>query len=293
MEANKTSEFLSKATRCLFGAKWNLRLRYFHHRGHLPSLVKPHDMSEILISQMLDQSYCKSVAQFVDKLAVRDYIKQKGLDYILLNHFGEWDCPEDIQFDDLPSKFVLKSNNGCGHHYFCLDKSKLDREDAIRTLHAAIENGQKNVEPHYHFITPRVYAEELIETEDGSWPIDYKFTCIGGEIVDIFVASERETQNTKYCTLGLDWKPLPYTKPAFLPKNLPSRPEHLGQMIDVAKTISRDFSFVRVDLYEYNGRPYLSELTFFPWGGILYSYTDEAIILYGEKYREALKRDLR
>lgn len=288
MKASKTSEFLSKTTRYLLGSKWNLKLRYYHQRGHLPNLSQPRDLSEILISQMFDESYCKKVAKYVDKLAMRDYIKQKGLDYILLKHFGDWSSPEDIPFNELPNKFVLKSNNGYGHHVICPNKALLNRSDAIRTLHLAIENGQKNVEPHYHYISPRVYAEELIETEDGSWPIDYKFTCIGGEIMDVFVASERETNNTKYCTFDLNWKPLPYTKQEYLPKTFPPCPKHLDEMIKVVNTINKDFGFVRVDLYEYRNQPFISELTFFPWGGILYSYTDEAIELYGDRLRAVL-----
>ena len=84
-------------------------------------------MSEVLISQMFDEETCRYYSQFVDKLAMRDYVKSKGLEHILLKHYGVWDAPEEIPFDQLPDKFVLKSNNGCGHHVICRDKSKLDK----------------------------------------------------------------------------------------------------------------------------------------------------------------------
>lgn len=285
MESSKTSNFMSALATKLFGAKMDYRLRYLHNRGHLPNLRHPKDMSEILISKMFDRDVCKELGRYVDKLGVREYVKEKGLEEILLNHYGVWETPEQIDFEALPQKFVLKSNNGCGHHVICRDKNALNREEAMQTLHLAIESGVKNVEPHYHFITPRVYAEELIETSDGTLPIDYKFTCIGGEIMDVFVATERAI-SARYSTMDLEWNTLPYTKKEYQPKQIPPAPKHIDQLAEVARILSKDFDFVRVDLYEYKDKPYISELTFFPWGAMLYSYTDDAIKFYGEKYWE-------
>lgn len=285
MEAKQTSLFFSKWVFRLLGAKTNYRLRYFHQRGHFPNLKHPKDISEILISHMFTPMMCVKYAPFVDKLALRDYVKWKGMDHILLNHYGVWSRPGDVEFDKLPKKFVLKSNNGCGHHIICRDKDTIDQGFAIEEMRRAIKSGVTNVEPHYHFITPRVFAEELIETVDDSLPVDYKFTCIDGEILDIFVATDRAI-TAHYCTLDINWKPLPYTKKEFLPNHLPEKPEHLPELIKVAQKLSEGFGFVRVDLYEYKGQPFISELTFFPWGALFYSYTDEAIRLYGEKWHE-------
>ena len=286
MEENKVGNFLGKWTEKILGPKWNYRLRYYHQRGHFPNLKHPQDMSEILINLMFDEDECKKLTPYVDKLKVRDYVTEKGLGNILLKHFGVWDKPEDVPFDELPNKFVLKSNNGTGNHVICPDKTKLDRSKAIETLNYAIEFGKHHVEAHYTYIEPKVFAEELIETPDGELPIDYKFTCIGGEIMDVFVATER-AYGTKYCTLDLDWNQLPYTKPEYMPKSIPPKPKHLKEMVEVAKILSKDFGLVRVDLYEYRDQPYISELTFFPWGALLYSYTDEAIKLYGKKWHQA------
>lgn len=285
MEAKKSSLFLSAVTEKLFGPKMNYRLRYLHQRGHLPNFKNPKDISEILINKMFTPPICATYTPFVDKLAVRDYIEWKGLGNILLEHYGVWSRPEDVEFDKLPEKFALKSNNGCGHHIICHDKSKLDKQHAIDEMHKAILSGVLNVEPHYHYITPRVYAEELIDVGEGNLPVDYKFTCIGGEIMDIFVATERAT-NVKYCTLDLNWNPLPYIKDEYRPKSYPEKPEHLNQLVEVAKVLCKDFDFVRVDLYEYKGKPYISELTFFPWGGLMYGYNNEAVKFYGRKWHE-------
>lgn len=286
MEESKLSTFLSDTTEKVFGAKLNYRLRYLHQRGHLPNLNNPKDLSEILLSQLTDDECCKHFAPYIDKVLMRDYVRAKGLERILLKHYGVWNSPEEIPFDELPEKFVLKSNNGCGNHVICYDKSQLDRRKAIQTLHNAIEYGLHGVEPHYHHIVPKVYAEELIETPDKLMPTDYKFSCVGGEIMDVFVATERST-STKYCTLDLNWNTLPYTKKEYMPKVIPAKPSMLSEMAKIAKVLSADFDFVRVDLYEYHNQVYISELTFFPWGALLYSYTDEAIKLYGQKWHDS------
>lgn len=281
----KISGSLNEIARAVIGRKNTYRLRYFHQHGHFPDLKHPKDISEVMIRDMFNPETCKFYSQFVDKLGLRDYVKSKGLEHILLKHYGVWDTPEEIPFDDLPDRFVLKSNNGCGDHVFCRDKSKLDRDEAIRTLHHAIENGIHHSEPHYTYITPKVYAEELIETPDDDLPMDYKFTCVGGEVMDVFAVTERAV-HAKYSTLDLNWTPLPYTRPEFMPKSLPPKPKHIDKLAEVARILSGDFGFVRVDLYEYRDQPYISELTFFPWGGLLYSYTEEAIKLYGKKWNE-------
>ena len=138
-------------------------------------------------------------------------------------------------------------------------------------------------EPHYLKIKPKVYAEELLDLGEGKVLTDYKFHCIKGEIVDVFLAGENANGERKYATVDLDWNVLPYTKDSYLLEPLPEKPKCLEEMVKYAKILSEDFDFVRVDFYEYEGRVYFSELTFSPWGGYFYSYTDEAIELLGKK----------
>lgn len=282
MHTNKFHVALSNMTGAVFGGKFNYKLRYYRQRKRWPNLKHPKDISEILISSLFSPESAK-YADLVDKVRVRDYIRKKGYQDLLLKHYGVWEKPEDIDFDSLPEKFILKANNGSGGHVICKDKSMLDKEATIAKLKANLKEGLEEIEPHYRFIKPLAFCEELIDTGTDEWPTDYKFTCINGEIVDVFVATERST-STRYCTLDLNWDYLPYTKKEYMPDHKPKRPKKLEEMVEIAKALSKDFKFVRVDLYEYNDHVYFSELTFYPWGAIMYSYTDEAIKLYGEKY---------
>lgn len=283
METNKFHVLLSNVSGLVLGGKNTYRLRYYRQRKRWPNLKHPKDISEILIASMFSPE-AASYADLVDKVRVRDYIRQKGLGDILLKHYGEWENPEDIDFDSLPDKFILKANNGSGGHVVCKNKASFDKEAAIAKLRANMKEGEEEIEPHYRFIKPLVFCEELIDTGTDAFPTDYKFTCINGEIMDVFVATERST-STRYCTLDLNWNYLPYTKKEYMPASKPERPKKLDEMVEIAKILSKDFKFVRVDFYEYQDHVYFSELTFYPWGAMMYSYTDEAIKLYGEKYR--------
>lgn len=278
---------ISKLIYLLGGARLNYSLRYFHNRMYFPSFKNPKDLSERILASMLSPSF-KQYAKFVDKVEVRNYVLGKGLGDILLEHYGVWKNPKDIDFSILPEKFALKTNNGVGNHIFCRDKSSLDEENCIKRLidnFNITESVEAGLEPQYKQIPPLVFCEELIDTGNESWPVDYKFTCINGVPDHVFLAMEREKE-VKYGTFDLDWNVLPYTKKEFRPKSYPSKPKYLKEMADIARILSKDFEFVRVDLYEQGDRIIFGELTFSPWGGLMYSYTNESLKLLGNKFLE-------
>ena len=281
----KFKQTISTFTVNLLGRKMAYRLRYFHNRGRWPDLSHPKDLSEILISRILNDDFEK-YARYADKVEVRKYVQEKGLGDHLLEHYHYWDDASKIKLEELPDKFVLKTSNGAGGKdiFICRDKQTFNLEDAKLQLAKALEKKYK-YEKQYNVYKPYIICEELIDTGSDAWPTDYKFTCIHGQPVDIFVGTERE-QGVKFCTRNLDWSVLDNTKPSFLPQTDPEKPKHLSEMIEIAKILSADFDFVRVDLYEYKDNVYFGELTFSPWGGIMYSYTDSAIKEYGRLLRE-------
>lgn len=285
MSTLKIRQHLSNFAVTLLGRKFSYSIRYYHNRGKWPNLKHPQDLSEILISRILNDDF-KKYARFADKIEVRNYIKEKGLESHLLMHYHYWDDVTKITLDDLPDKFVLKTSNGAGGKdiFICRDKQTFDLENAKQQLAKALEKKYK-YEKQYNVYKPRIICEELIDTGSEAWPTDYKFTCIHGQPVDVFVGTGRE-QGVQFCTRNLDWSVLNNTKPSYLPKVEPEKPKHLQEMVEIAKILSADFDFVRVDLYEYKDNVYFGELTFSPWGGIMYSYTDKAIEEYGRLLRE-------
>lgn len=267
----------------VFGQRVNYTIRYYRHRHRLPNFKHPQDLSERILSAMLSKDFLK-YADYADKVKVREYIKSKGLEKILLEQYGTWEDATQIDFEKLPDKFILKANNGCGGHLICTDKKELDIPATIQLMNATLKGAThlRHTEPHYSAIKPMILAEQLMG--DGSTlPVDYKFYCIKGEVCFIFVASERET-GRKCSAMDVNWGPLPYVYESLRPTHIPSKPEHLSEMVEAAKILSSDFEFVRVDLYDFQGRVYFGELTFTPLGGILSSFTTESIEFLGKKF---------
>lgn len=264
--------------------------QYHQVRGKWPNLLKPKDLSEHILAAMNHPSFEK-YADFADKVKVRDYIISKGLSENLLEIYGIWDHPEDIDFDKLPQKFALKPNNGCSGHYFCKDKSLINRDEIINHLTEGLNMVKNNLnfrfERQYLKIKPKIYAEELIETVGHEFPIDYKFMCIKGQIADCLIVSSRDCQGNHSCIrMNKDWQILPYTSDEYLPKDIVEKPKHWDDMIRIASILSEDFECVRVDLYEYKDKVYFGELTFSPAGGILQSYNEYGLVEIGKLFNK-------
>ena len=229
-----------------------------------------------------------------DKWAVREYIARKGLSKILIPTVGgPWSSVKDINFDSLPNEFILKATHGCKMNYFVQDKSKLDIPSCKRTLQQWLDTtyGTYSMEPHYKPIPHRIYAEQLLDISGGL--ADYKIHCLNGEPSFILVCSERNAQGRRMqVTLDLfdvNW----HTQNQYLqPSGLEivgmgkiAKPQYLNNMLKIAHTLSADFSFVRVDLYEVQGKIYFGELTFSPACGVVPYFTDEFIKKMGNEWQ--------
>ena len=138
-----------------------VKLRYLMRFKRLPNLKEPHDLNEKILYQKL---YADTTlwSRLADKVLVREYVKECGLECILTKLYAVWDKATDICFDELPDAFMLKSNNGDGRgtNIAICDKKSLTVSD-IEALKdkAACWLKQKNIgalsaEPHYKFIKP-------------------------------------------------------------------------------------------------------------------------------------------
>lgn len=223
-----------------------------------------------------------------DKWTVRDYIASKGLKDILIPALGgPWSKVEEIDFDTLPEKFILKATHGCKMNYIVADKKKLDKAYCKKTLQTWLNTvyGEYSLELHYKDIAPRIYAEELLEVPGGL--VDYKFHCLNGVPQFVLVCSERHQDakgNMKITRelFGPKWQS--YCG-AVIPPCEPTQaaPSQLERMLEISKILSADFPFVRVDLYEVKGKIYFGELTFSPASGAFGHFSDKFIEEMGKK----------
>lgn len=201
-----------------------------------------------------------------DKYLVRDWVKEKiGKEY-LIPLIGVWEKPEMIDFSSLPNQFVLKTNCGSGDVIIVKDKSKLSQRDikgycAKLNYYLNMQFGYSTCELHYNQIKPMVIAEAFIESGQSDLQ-DYKFLCFDGEPYYCWVDVGRyhnHMRNIYDLEWNLqDWHQCNYA--VFEGKLNP--PENFEKMVELVKILSDNFSHVRVDLYNVNGKIYFGEMTF-------------------------------
>lgn len=206
-----------------------------------------------------------------DKFRVRSYVKRKGLEKILPKLFGQWDKADDIDFDSLPQKFVLKTNNSCGQILIVRDKRNLNIEDVKKKLNQWIKMryGYHNAQLHYLRIKPCIIAEELLEDKSLSSEenlIDYKIWCFNGIPESIMAIYGRSTKQHYISMYNLNWENISTTalndrSQTYGNSDIP-KPQNLEKMIEYAKILSEGFPEVRVDFYNIEGNIFFGEMTF-------------------------------
>lgn len=200
--------------------------------------------------------------RLVDKYLVRDWVKDMIGEEHLVPLLGVWDNFDDIDFDSLPNRFVLKTNHGSGSVYIVKDKSKLDIEDARRKFAGWMSKNFAfgfGFEMQYLNVVPKIIAEEYLEELDQVY--DYKFVCFNGECKFIWVDTDRFTGH-KRTLFTTDWQVMDeYIVHPKSDRALP-RPKCLDEMLEYAEKMSREFAHARVDFYEVNGHVYFGEMTF-------------------------------
>lgn len=203
-------------------------------------------------------------ARLADKYLVREWISEKIGEEYLIPLLGVWDRAEQIDFDLLPDKFVLKTNHSSGFNIIVKDKKNLNIKSVRSKLNDwldidfAFYNG---FELHYAMINRKIIAEEYVENQDGELP-DYKFMCFNGKPYYCYVDVGRFGNHIQY-VMDMDWKLQPWNDGYFgEKKETPIKPERFDDMKKMAETLCEGYSHVRVDFYYVNGKIYFGEMTF-------------------------------
>lgn len=209
--------------------------------------------------------------QMVDKVAVKDYVAKKiGVKYIIPT-LGVWERVDDIDFNSLPDKFVLKCNHNSGGLTICTDKSKLDFQATCNKLRKSLRQNYYygNREYPYKNVPPRILAEQYMQDDSSKDLIDYKFYCFDGRVEYCQVIADRSTCETiDFYDRNWDHQPFIglYAK-ALHAKALHACPPCYQEMIRIAEILAVGIPFVRIDLYYINKHIYFGEITFFPLAG--------------------------
>lgn len=263
-----------------------IKLQYRIKSGRKLNIKNPQRYSEKLQWYKLNYR-TPLMTQCADKYMVREYIKSKGLEYTLNKLYAVYNSVDEINLDQLPKKFVMKTTNGSGTNILCKDKTKISLDDIKKLLTQWMNRDYfaSGREWAYKDVVPSIIVEEYLEDEKNPFKgiNDYKFICFNGEVKYIVLDVERQI-NHKRNIYDVNWNFIDVNTdhPNF--GDCVPRPEGLDEMIRVVKILAEDFPCIRVDLYWVNGKVYFGELTFYPWTGYVKFEPDEFDFILGEKF---------
>lgn len=218
-----------------------------------------------------------------DKVLVRDYLSQIGLDLLLNDIQGVYDKFDEIPFNELQGKFFIKCNHVSGINtiYDSKNKSEFDFKKTNDLFSQALKMNYyyQSREWNYKNIKPKIIVEKFIESQSAL--LDYRFLCFHGKVKLIFVDINTASQSGEHnpCAQrnvydkNFVLQDFSVGRKGFDP-DLVEKPKELNLMIEYAEKISTPFIFCRVDLYNNQGEIKFGEVTFYP-GGATQQFSSE------------------
>lgn len=247
-----------------------LKVSFFIRTGKRLNLNDPQTFNEKLQWLKL-YNRNPEYSRMVDKYEAKKYVASIIGDEHIIPTIGVYDSAEEIPWDSLPDKFVIKCTHDSGGVVICKDKNSLNIKRVKEKLSKGLKRSYfyQNREWPYKNVKPRIICEEYMVDESGYELKDYKFFCFNGVVKCLKVDFDRNIDhhanyydvNWKLLGLGENKFPPDYTRTI-------SKPETLLEMISFAEQLSKDFPFVRVDFYSIMNRVYFGEITFFPSSGM-------------------------
>lgn len=222
----------------------------------------------------------------VDKCAAKEYVASKiGQQYIIPT-IGIWDDPDEIDFNLLPDKFVIKCNHNSGlGMYICYDKSQMNVDQVKISLKKGLAQNYflTGREWPYKNVKPRIIAEAYMEDSTYKELRDYKFFTFGGEPKVLYIAQGRgKDEPTVADFFDMDFHHLPFTIDHDMANTPPQKPTCFEEMKRLAAILSEGTPQLRVDFYEVDGRVYFGEMTFFHCSGMEAFHPEEWDRIFGD-----------
>ena len=273
----KDREFRLKLINCLgfLPTKPYLEMVYKIKTGKKLNLKNPIGFNEKLNWLKINDIH-PEYTDCVDKVKVRDIIKEKLGEDICFPLLGAWEKYEDINFDSLPECFVLKCNHDSGSVKIVKDKSVIDHKEFAKFFKSRLKMNPYTIGREYPYknVKPMIIAEKYMVPEGASDIEDYKFFCFNGKPEIMFIATDRSV-DVKFDFFDMDFNHLDIVNIHPQSGKEITKPAMFDQMKEIAAKLSQGMKFVRIDLYEIEGKIYFGEYTFFHGGGFWLFTPDE------------------
>jgi len=254
---------LLQKTAKFYPDKFYVKAQYWLKTGKKLNLKNPQTFSEKL--QWL-KLYDKKPEYTImaDKITAKKYVANIIGDEYIIPTLGVWNRFEDINFDELPDQFVLKTNHDSGGIIICKNKNNLNIDFARNKLEKHLRRNVYAVSREYPYknIKPQIFAEKYMVDESGTELKDYKFFCFNGQVKYIQVDFNRFTNHQRNI-YDTHWRFQDFMIKYPNNKNyMIKKPVNLDKMISIAETLSKGLPHLRVDLYSIDNNIYFGELSF-------------------------------
>lgn len=243
-----------------------LKLLYWGEMGKKLDLNNPKTFSEKIQWLKLHDRKVE-YNTYVDKYEVRSYItKAIGGEY-LIPLIGVYNNVDEIKWDSLPDKFVLKCTHGSGSNIICTNKNKLNIGKTKRQLGIWLNKNWYwfGREWPYKNVKPRIICEEYISETDNT-PDDYKVLCFNGKAKIINVHIDRYG-NYKIDSYDRNWRKTTIAKDGPMSDLIYKKPKEFEKMIKFSELLALDIPHVRIDWFIVKDKLYFGEITLYEASG--------------------------
>lgn len=258
--------------------------------GFTPDLVHPKKMNEkVQWLKLNDFQDFHTVC--ADKFAVRNWLSDKfGENYLipLYFHTDNWRKVNEKNINKFPC--IIKANHTSKDYRIVRDPKDVNWKELQRQCRFWLKRNYylESQEKQYKDIKRQIIVEELLQTNEGKIPNDYKLHYFNGELQIVYVSLDREGIN-KRNLYDADWNPLYFGWSGSGKSWEESRgpecppPATFELMKELGSEIAKDFKYVRVDYYECNGHLYFGEITLHHGSGFDKFVPKEYDDTYGQK----------
>lgn len=262
--------------------KKNFKLK----NGYPLNLDNPKTLNEKIWWLLLNEDLSVK-SRLTDKIEAKEWAKNIIGEEHISKTYEIWNTPEDINFDALPEAFVLKASHGCRMNIIVQNKTefiKNFKEKAINCMTKWLQTNyyNYNAEVQYKSIKPRILAEEYTVQTVDKRRTDYQIHCFNGEPIYI----EHNWYKDGICNPFLyntDCSQANFCFSYKYQKIEIEHTEHINEMLDMARKLSKDFKYVRVDFRDCKDRVIFGEMTFSPFSGFIKINPKEYDLKLGEK----------
>ena len=255
-----------------------IKIRYRYKMNKRLNLEEPKSFNEKLQwLKLYDRN--PEYIKMVDKYDVKKYVSNIiGEEYIIPT-IGIYNSFNEIDFEKLPKKFVMKCTHDSGGIVICKDKNQLNINKTKKLLNTYLKRNffYNNREWPYKNVKPRIIIEKYMENNDKNGLVDYKLFCFNGEPDFLYISQGLEDHlSARMGFYDFDFNTINIKRSDYkrFERN-PKKPENFDKIIQFSKILSQNIPHVRVDWYDIDGKIYFGELTFYTCSGYIPFETEE------------------